>query len=323
MHGLSIPKQAQISMHPAMLDPWDSASQWGAGTVLAVLTGTDGPAYRDAGAAMAIHPDGRFAGAITSGCVEADLILRADEVRRTGRIQNLRYGKGSPFFDLRLPCGGAVGIRLFPLRDPDVLGDLAQSRTQRKSVSLLVSADGRLGLGPWQPTGMQGRDLRIGFLPGLRFLIFGIGAEAAAFTGVVRGMGYEHIMLSHDELSLGALRAAGSPVLQIGTSFPAASLPADADTAAILFFHDHDLEPAILQHLLRTPAFYIGAQGSRAAQAVRLARLREMGVPDDQLGRIHGPVGLIPSSREPNALAISVLAEIVGLHVKRAATATA
>ncbi|MDP3339254.1 XdhC family protein [Frigidibacter sp.] len=305
-----------------MLDPWDSALTWGAGTVLAVLTATEGPAYRSAGAAMAIHPDGRFAGAITSGCIEADLILRAAEVRETGQVQDLRYGQGSPFFDLRLPCGGAAQIRLFPLQDTDILDDLAQARARRRPASLLVSAEGRLAIEGWQPTRLQGAALRIGFLPPLRFLVFGTGAEAAAFTGIVRGMGYEHILLSPEDLSLGVVRAAGSPVMQIDPGLPAAPLHADADTAAILFFHDHDLEPAILQHLLQTPAFYVGAQGSRAAQAVRLSRLREMGVPEDQLGRIHGPVGLIPSSREPNALAVSVLAEIIDLHVQRA-TATA
>lgn len=305
-------------LHPAMLDPWDCALAWGAGTVLAVLTATEGAAYRNAGAAMAIHPDGRFAGAITSGCIEADLILRASEVRRTGQVQDLRYGAGSPFFDLRLPCGGAVEIRLFSLLDTGILGDLAQARAARQPVSLAVSAEGRLALEGWQPTGLQGAALHIGFLPALRFLVFGTGAEAAAFTGIVRGMGHEHVLLSPEDLSLGAVRAAGSPVMQIDPSLPAVPLPADADTAAILFFHDHDLEPAILQHLLQTPAFYIGAQGSRAAQAARLSRLREMGVPEDQLARIHGPVGLIPSSREPNALAVSVLAEIIDLHQKRA-----
>jgi len=321
MHGHSIPKPTQIPMHPAMLDPWESALQSGDGTVLAVLTATDGPAYRDAGAAMAIHADGSFAGAITSGCVEADLILRAEEVRRTGQPQSLRYGRGSPFFDLRLPCGGGVDILLFRLEDMGVLADLAASRTARRPVSLSVSAEGRLSLGLWQPTALQSGTLRIGFRPPLRFVVFGTGAETAAFTGLVRGMGYEHVLLSHEDASLAAVRAAGSPTLHFDAGLPVAKLQADADTAAILFFHDHDLEPTILRDLLETPAFYIGAQGSRSAQAARLSHLRGMGVGDDQLGRIRGPVGLIPSSREPKALAISVLAEIVGLHASRVATA--
>ena len=246
--------------------------------------------------------------------------MRAAEVRGTRQVQDLRYGQGSPFFDLRLPCGGAALIRLFPLQDRGILDDLAQARAGRRPVSLAVSAEGRLALGDWQPTGLQRAALHIGFLPPLRFLVFGTGAEAAAFTGIVRGMGYEHILLSPEDLSLGVARAAGSPVMQIDADVPA-PLQADAETAAILFFHDHELELPILQHLLQTPAFYIGAQGSRAAQAMRLSRLRERGVPEDQLARVHGPAGLIPSSREPNALAVSVLAEIIGLHGRRAATA--
>ncbi|MDO5703927.1 MAG: XdhC family protein [Paracoccus sp. (in: a-proteobacteria)] len=304
--------------HPAMLDPWRMALEWGPGSVLAVLTATYGPAYRNPGATMAISPDGRFAGAITSGCVEADIILRTKEVRQTRRVQNLRYGQGSPFFDLRLPCGGAVEVRLFALQDMPVIADLARLRAHRRPVSLILSADGRLSLGQWRPTGGDGADFHIGFRPDLRFLVFGTGAEAAAFAGLVRGMGYDHMLLSHEESSLAPVRAAGSPTRLIGPRLSPERLRVDTDTAAVLFYHDHDYEPTILRQLVHTPAFYIGAQGSRATQAGRLAHLREMGLSDGELARIHGPIGLIPSSRDPNSLAISVLAEIVGLHGKQA-----
>ncbi len=305
--------------HPAMLDPWALAAEGAEGTVLAVLTATHGPAYRDPGAAMAICADGRFAGAITSGCVEADLILRAAEVRETGAVENLRYGQGSPFFDLRLPCGGAVEIRLFPLRDPGVMADLGRARAERRPVSLAVSAEGRLALGDWQPTGQEGETFRLGFRPALRFLIFGAGAEAAAFARLVRGMGYDHLLLSHDEASLAPVRAEGSPVRLIGGLAGIGDLQADADTAVLLFYHDHDYEPAILARMVRTPAFFVGAQGSRATQASRLARLEEMGLSAAELGRIRGPIGLIPSSRDPKSLAISVLAQVVGEHGRKAA----
>lgn len=308
-------------LHPAMLDPWQMAAEWGAGTVLAVLTGTQGPAYRNPGAAMAIAPDGRFAGAITSGCVEADLILRADEVRRTGQVQDLRYGLGSHFFDLRLPCGGGIDIRMFPLRDPSVLTELMRAQTGRQPVALAISSDGRLALEDWRPTGQEGDSFHLGFRPRLRFMVFGTGAEAAAFTGLVRGMGYDHMLLSHEEPSLAPARSAGSPVTLITPGFHHDDLRIDADTAIILFYHDHDYEPAILKQMVCTPAFYIGAQGSRATQASRLERLRGMGLAEDELRRIRGPIGLIPSSRDPKSLAISVLAEVVGLHTEQVASA--
>ena len=67
----------------------------------------------------------------------------------------------------------------------------------------------------------------------------------------------------------------------------------------------------LLRHLLARPAFYIGAQGSRATQASRLRQLAEMGVAPELRERVRGPIGLIPSSRDPKLLAISVLAEVV------------
>lgn len=263
---------------------------------------------------MAIASDGRFAGAITSGCIEADLILRADEVRKTGLVQNLRYGQGSPFIDLRLPCGGAVEVRLLMVRDLEVLSDLAQARTDRRAVSLAISSAGRLTLNEWCPTGSGGETFHLGFRPDLRFLVFGTGAEAAAFAGLLRGMGYDHLVLSHEGSSLAPEQAAGSPVRRIASLSALSDLQADADTAVVLFYHDHDYEPAILHRMLATPAFYIGAQGSRATQTARLARLEAMGVLANKLARLRGPIGLIPSTREPKALAISVLAEIIGAH---------
>lgn len=263
---------------------------------------------------MAIASDGRFAGAITSGCIEADLILRADEVRRTGLVQNLRYGQGSPFIDLRLPCGGAVEVRLLLVRNQEVLSDLAQARTDRRAVSLAISSTGRLTLNDWCPTGSGGENFNLGFRPDLRFLVFGTGAEAAAFAGLVRGMGYDHLVLSHEDALLAPAQSAGSPVRRITSLSALSDLRADADTAVVLFYHDHDYEPAILHRMLATPAFYIGSQGSRATQTARLARLEAMGVATDMLARLRGPIGLIPSTREPKALAISVLAEIIGAH---------
>lgn len=302
------------SCHPALLDPWEAALDLGEDVVIALLTNTHGPAYRNPGAAIAIATDGRFAGAITSGCVEADLILRAEEVRRTGRVQNLRYGEGSPFFDLRLPCGGAVEVALFTLRDRPALIELSRAREARQAVSLRLSADGRLGCRPWATTGSNTSGFTLGFTPPLRFAIFGTGPEAALFAGLVRTIGHEHLLISHEEPSLAAARAVGCITRRLVSLDDIADLRIDAATAAVLFYHDHDYEPEILRRLLMTPAFYIGAQGSRATQAARLTRLAGMGVDECALTRVRGPIGLIPSSRDPRDLAISVLAEITELQ---------
>lgn len=113
--------------YPALMDFWEMAEQWGAVTVPAMLKATDGPAYRSPSAAMAIARDGCFAGAITSCCTKADLILRMGEVRR-GQVQNLRCGQRSTPFDLHLSRRSAAQIHPFPLFDPELSAKLPDSR---------------------------------------------------------------------------------------------------------------------------------------------------------------------------------------------------
>ncbi|MDD2703846.1 MAG: XdhC family protein [Acidocella sp.] len=283
----------------------------GEGTVIGLLVATEGPSYRNLGAALAVAPDGRCAGAITSGCVETELIIQAANVRAEGRPKRLCYGAGSPFFDLRLPCGGAIEVMLFALRDPEALGELARLRVARKPASLVVSPQGRLSVAPYAATGPAQGNFYLGFRPPVRFVILGAGPEALVFTGLAASLGHEHLLLSHDEMTLGSARMTNCRAQKLTRILDLAAVPIDADTAITLFYHDHDYEPELLRHLLTTNAFYIGAQGSRGAQQTRLARLQKAGVSAEQIARLRGPIGLIPSARDTETLAVSVLAEIM------------
>jgi len=85
----------------------------------------------------------------------------------------------------------------------------------------------------------------------------------------------------------------------------------DAYSAVILMFHDHDWEVALLTQVLSSEAFYIGAMGSERTNELRCAALAEAGVSAIDIARVQGPIGLIPSMRDANLLALSTLAEIV------------
>ena len=76
-------------------------------------------------------------------------------------------------------------------------------------------------------------------------------------------------------------------------------------------FHDHDWEPQILIQALAGPAFYIGAMGSERTHNMRQQALIERGIAAKDIARIEGPIGLIPSMRDANLLALSTLAQIV------------
>ncbi|MFB9224834.1 XdhC family protein [Paracoccus cavernae] len=314
--------------HPALRDPWQAAFDLGEGVVMAVLTRTIGPAYRLAGAAMAIGAGDEVAGAITSGCVEADLVLQAAKLRQTDGVMRLQYGEGSPYFDLKLPCGGGIEVMLFAVQDRALLAELQARRHARDSLSLLVSPQGRLALGPYQPTGPErgaasdgARAFAIGFRPALRHVVFGAGPEAVAFAALAQAGGAGVVLASHDGATLAAAQEGGLPCRDLSGLAGLDEIALDARTAVTLFYHDHDVEPEILSRVLPSPAFYIGAQGSRAAQAERLARLAEIGIPVEERQRLRGPIGLIHSTRDPHSLAVSVLAEITALAAETQAGA--
>ena len=137
------------------------------------------------------------------------------------------------------------------------------------------------------------------YIPALRLQLFGEGPELEALVALARAAGLQAIVHGKDALALGRQPA---------------GLAADAWTAAVLLFHDHEWEQAILEWALATPAFYIGAQGGFEARRTRLERLAASGAPADQLTRIRSPIGAIAHSREPGVLALSVLAETVGAY---------
>lgn len=261
---------------------------------------------------MAVFSEDDRAGTLSSGCIEADISLHAVQVRQDGSPRMLRYGRGSPFMDIQLPCGGGLDILLLPRPDRAALGAVAGNRAARTPCTLEINVEtGAMRVTDLGETGRDGPVLRVRFEPELRFLVFGKGPEANTFAALVQSAGYPNLLLSPDAETLDTGRQMGCETRHlVSQSFPD-GLFVDDRTAIVLFFHDHDWEPPILQGALETPAFYIGAQGSQRARDARMLALEGMGVGDTARARLHGPVGLIPSARDAGTLAVSVLAEVL------------
>lgn len=276
--------------------------------VLAVITDVTGPSYRPLGEIMAFCGEVSV-GSLSSGCIETDLARHARRALDEGR-QVVRYGEGSIWFDLQLPCGGGLEITLLPRPDQALLARIAVARAERLRVGLLIAPDGTLQRCDPGPTGPCDQGFRILLVPPPRFVIFGQGPEAHVFAALVHAAGFPHLLLSPDAETLRLAEAGG--VFTRPLHWPAlpADLAIDDRTAVVLFFHDHDWEPPILTRALDSPAFYIGAQGSQRARDTRLSRLRATGL-NKGLDRLRGPIGLIASTRDPRTLAVSVLAEVL------------
>jgi xanthine dehydrogenase accessory factor len=87
----------------------------------------------------------------------------------------------------------------------------------------------------------------------------------------------------------------------------------DERCAVVALTHDPKLDDLALMEALKSPAFYVGALGSRANNAKRRERLREFDLSPEEITRLHGPIGLYIGSRTPPEIAVSILAEITAI----------
>ena len=280
--------------------------------VLAVITDIEGPSYRPLGAMMALTASGSRVGSLSSGCVEADIALHAERALEANMPKVVRYGRGSPFVDIQLPCGGGLEITLIPNPDRSVLQTVAERFTDRQPCALSFDVGSRdISVGRAQDTGIDGARFHIRLDPEIYFYVFGKGPEAVTFAALVQSAGFPNVLCSPDHETLEAAATGGSETRHLTSArFPADFAP-DARSAVVLFFHDHDWEPEILNGALASKAFYIGAQGSKRSAAARRAQLMALGTAESDLERLRGPIGLIPSARDARKLAVSVLAEVM------------
>lgn len=258
---------------------------------LMCVTDIRGGAMRAKGALMAVRGSGAVAGYISNGCVDADIIFQARAALDDGQIRRLKYGEGSPFKDIKLPCGGAIDLLVMPTPDKAMLKRSVRSLSERKAAVLRLE------------------DFKWRYTPKLRLRIAGRGAAVKALTSQALQSGFEvHLQSPESDI------AEGLEVTQFDYLTNPNRPPAVVDDpwgAVILMFHDHDWELALLTQALSGEAFHIGAMGSERTHALRRDALTEAGVRADDIARVKGPIGLIPFMRDANLLALSTLAEIV------------
>lgn len=303
----------QLLLDTILDDPLSRLAE--AGGVLAAITGVDGSAYRPVGAAMAFCHDGRRTGYVSSGCIEEALACEASEVAKEGRVRTIRYGRGSPWIDIRLPCGAGLDITLWPGAGGWAVIGSAEALARRQAHSIHLPKTGIFDaiLSEIAPAAWHDETFILPRIPPLRLAVFGTGIETVAFSRLAQAAGYSVETSSSDKAVLSALpdaRPYTSP-----STLP--SVEADPQTAVVLFFHDHDSELPILRWALEGQAFWIGAQGSARARDLRWEALASAGVGRASIERLETRIGLIPSARDPQTLAISVLADVTAAYKVR------
>ena len=289
---------------------------------------------------LAVSERGEVAGSVTGGCVEPAVYEEAQDVLAGGRPRLLTYGiADEEAFEVGLPCGGTVHIFVDALA-PEVVAPLAAAVRDERPAALLVTVSGP-GAGDkrlLRPDGARDGDVDAAALELLardesalvhagesdvfvssfaarpRMYVFGAVDHASALATVGRFLGYRVTVC--DARAKFVTRERFPDVDELVVEWPDRFLeeaPVDERTAICVLTHDHKFDVPALKVALRTPAGYIGAMGARRTNAERAERLRAEGVSEDELARIHAPIGLDIGSRTPEEVAVAVAAQIVAV----------
>lgn len=289
---------------------------------IATLVAADGPAPRDVGAQMLIADEHRW-GFLSGGCVEDDVARHGREVIAENTHRLLRYGKGSPWFDIKLACGAGISILVEPMTiDDPAVSALLRGYHERKPV--LWQSDGATRTTMFAkeaspgPPRWDGKGFFAHFEPPLRLVIIGSDATALALAGLALHFGTEMVLVDP-----GGPENSPFPGMRYLRSASVEALPLDRWTAVAVVTHDRENDENMLAAALSSDAFYVGAIGARSRLPSRVERLQQKGVSPAAIERLHAPIGLHGFGKSPQDIALSIMSEVKRDFHSRSARARA
>jgi xanthine dehydrogenase accessory factor len=318
---------------------------------LATVIHTWGSAPRRVGAKMALTKSGKIAGSVSGGCVESAVFEAGVQSLHSGQPQLLKFGVADETaWQVGLACGGRIEVfvqaldpaffdlwkarlqsnRLFSVASViEGPGDLPGKAMLVSEDSVQFSLGGELDQaciekslaalaeGRSQPVELarQGEPVRI-FIetvkPTPTLIMVGGVHIAIALTALAKTLGFQTVVIDPRRAFGNAARF--PDVGQLIQSWPEeafSQVDVSSGAAVVMLTHDPKIDDPALKVVLNSPAFYIGALGSRVTHEKRKRRLLADGVTSAQLDRLHAPIGLDIGAETPEEIALAIMAEIV------------
>jgi xanthine dehydrogenase accessory factor len=327
-----------------MKDVLGEISSWrqrGDKIALAMVVDVQRSAPRAPGAKMAISDGGEIAGGVSGGCVEGAVVEIAEQVMAGAGPQLVHFGiADSDAWDVGLPCGGEIDVWI-QLYEPRRFEEIAREGGRaaevtllegaRPGAKLLVEADGaRSGsLGApelddeavraagellWTDASERRGPLFIDVTaPAPRLILFGAVDIAAPLCTLARAAGWRPYVV--DPRGRFATPDRFPDAEEVVAAWPEEAFARlggiDPATSIVVLTHDPKLDDAALTIALRSTAGFVGAMGSRRAQAARRDRLTAAGFAEEELERMSAPVGLDLGAVAREETALSILAEVI------------
>jgi len=328
--------------------------QAGKQVAIATIVQVYGSALQPLGAKMACTSAGDMAGSVSGGCIEGAVYEEAQRVMKHSRPRLLEYGVANETaWEIGLACGGTIQVWVESL-SPEIYATLKQCLETEQRVALatiltgpgpgnklFIWPDGRTQgeLGSPELTGQVVRyaadrlaaldpgrttfkandepvDVFIEiFAPLPRLIIVGAVHMAIPLVTFARTLGFRTIVVDARAAFATRERFPHADELIVEWPFTALSrLGLDEATYVVAMTHDDKLDIPALQAALASPARYIGILGSKKTHAKRVQALKQLGLPDEQLARIHAPIGLDMGAVGPDEIALSIMAEVVAVR---------
>ncbi len=309
-----------------------SLQEWQAGGLplwLVTVVETFGSSPRPPGAMLALRGDGVAVGSVSGGCIEDDLVLRAQRGQLVlDRCEVVAYGVTREEAQrFGLPCGGAMRLVIEPVGKQAWVGQVLQlvqsHRLLRRTLhldSLQVVIDNASRSDSMR---FDGATLASVHGPCWRMLIIGAGQTSSYLARMALALDYKVIVCDPRAEMRQTWDVADTTLTGAMPDDAVLALQADATTVIIALTHDPKLDDMALLEALKSPAFYVGALGSQANNAKRRARLALFDLSSDEIARLHGPVGLDIGSRTPPEIAVSILAHLISCRNQPAPAAGA
>jgi xanthine dehydrogenase accessory factor len=277
--------------------------------VLGTLIRIEGSSPRPVGSQMVFRAASAF-GYFSGGCLESDVANHAQAVLENGEPRRLIYGRGSPWIDIRLACGGTLEILLERINHDDTAVGALQKFTENREPSWWVSdgwsrqvtADACMRLMPNQYAQC--------YAPTWRIIVIGGDPIALALASLSVSAGFETIIIRPDgPFTPPPLTNVRYMRENVGTAIE--ELMPDRWTAVVTATHDDGVDDAAIIAAMHASAAYVGVLGSAGRIAPRRERLLAVGLQASKIASLHAPIGAVRCGKAPWEIAVSVVAEIM------------
>jgi xanthine dehydrogenase accessory factor len=286
-----------------------AAIDWaGAPMAIATVVETWKSAPCPVGTHMLVHADGRFVGSVSGGCVEGDVLERAQLVLAGAPSVLRRYGVADDAaWDVGLPCGGDIQVLVQPVSADGFPAHLFANIIKARSAGAALSVVTDLESGR---SAVLDDDAGAGFVniyhPPRRLLIVGAVEIASALAAIAVSQGVDVTLCDPRGRFLTAERFPGIRLDDRWPDDAVKGFAPDSRSAIVTLSHDPKIDDPALAAALASPAAYVAALGSVRSHQARLARLSAAGVSAEQCARIEGPAGVAINAISAPEIALSI-----------------